>query len=139
MSVPLTIGSFLLGYRTSAARSIPHNPFYNPWADRASAEDYVRRCGYPLLRDSSRRGLFAITYVCRVDRRILHTLLRQNADLTIDCLTDDGLICQHFVDIYELLEGVVWPRVTPLVEVAPALIPMLPAAIRHMTADEDPC
>jgi hypothetical protein len=147
MSIPLTIGSFLLGYRTAAAQNITSNPFYNAWADRGSAESYVWRCGYPILRDSSRRGLFAITFICRVRGTMIHSLLRQNSDLSVECLNDEGEITQYFTDIYELLDGVIWPRQspaqgprrqTPLAEIAPALIPLMPRVIQHMV-EEDPC
>ena len=149
MSIPLTIGSFLVGYRTAAARHITSNPFYNPWADRDSAESYVWRCGYPILRDSSRRGLFAITFMCRERGTMIHSLLRQNRDLSIDCLNDEGQITQHFTDVYELLERVIWPREgpqrgptprrqTPLSELAPSLVPLMPGVVRHML-EEDPC
>ena len=148
MSIPLTIGSFLVGYRTAAARHIPSNPFYNVWAERGSAESYVARCGYPILRDSSRRGLFAVTFMCRERGRMTHSLLRQNSDLSVECLNDEGEITQYFTDVYELLEAVIWPRQFPargpprqttLAEIAPALIPLMPRVIQHMLEEEDPC
>ena len=147
MSVPLTIGNFLIGYRTAAGAAITSNPFYNRLLDRTSAELYVRGCGYPVLRPSSRRGFYAITYNCRVRRMIIHSLLRQNADLSIDCLNDAGEITSYHTDLYELLEGIIWPRPAALgprqpsrtlTELAPALVPLMPSFVRQ-TLDEDPC
>jgi hypothetical protein len=141
MPLPLTINSFLLGYRTEAAKVISNNPFYHPLYDRASAELGVHRYGFPVLRESSRRGLYAITYRCLARGQIVHTLLRQNADLSIDVLNDDGATIESYTNIYELLALVLWRdrslrRSPPLLpSLAPSLVPILPAAVGALVGD----
>ena len=143
MSVPMpyTIFSFLTGERSEAAKVIYANPFYNDVATRDSAEFLVQHFGLPVLRRSSRPGLYAATYYCLTRRTLIHTLLRQNADLSIDVLTNAGVPCEHYADIYELLALVIWGRhPTPLTEMAPALLPLLPAVVRSgpVGDDDDP-
>lgn len=144
MSSPLTIFSFLSGTRTAEAMSVSRNPFFNVAADRELAEMLVRYYGHPVLRRSSRPGLYAITYYCLVRRSITNTLFRQHPDLSVDVLSDAGVVTEHYATIYDLLTLVIWgPRLQPpLVEIAPALLPLLPAVAAHGTrpagGDEDP-
>ncbi len=146
MSAPLTISSFLAGARTADALAVTRNPFFNVLADRESAEVLVAYYGIPVLRHSSRTGLYAATYYCVVRRAILHTLFRQNTDLSVDVLTDDNTPSTRYTNIYDLLVLFIWGPPTmprPLVEIAPALVPLLPrlAAPRSAGApggDEDP-
>lgn len=146
VAMPYTIFSFLTGQRTEEAKVIRANPFYNDVATRESAEFLVSHFGQPVLRKSSRVGLYAATYYCLQRRTIVHSLLRQHADLSINVLTDAGVPCEHYADIYELLVLLIWGshsvRRSPLVEVAPALVPLLPAVVSRRTrpssSDEDP-
>ena len=143
MSTPLTITSFLSGTRTTDALRVTCNPFFNALADRETAEILVSYYGHPVLRQSSRAGLYAATYYCVVRRTILHTLFRQNADHSVDILTDDGAISSHYVTIYDLLTLLIWgPRTPrPLATIAPALVPLLPTVVAQATrstVDEDP-
>ena len=142
MSVP----SSLPGARTADALIVTRNPFFNVLADRETAEALVSNYGNPVLRHSSRTGLYAATYYCVVRRAILHTLFRQNADLSVDVLMDDGALSTHYTNIYDLLVLFIWGPPTmprPLVEIAPALVPLLPRLVAPRSAgppggDEDP-
>lgn len=148
MTTPLSISSFLSGVRTTEALVVIHSPFFNDLADRESAEFMVNPYRGPVLRHSSRNGLYAVTYYCLTRRTIMHTLLRQNADLSVDVLTDAGVPTEHYANIYDLLTVIIWgPPSTqrPLVEIAPALVPLLPAGVARTTrsagppdGDEDP-
>ena len=137
MAIPLTIDSFFLGYRTAEAKSIPHNPFFNALYDRDSAEMAVISYGFPVLRNSSRAGFYAITFYCWQRQSIVHSLLRQNANLSITVLTDSLVPCEHFTDVYSLLTFAVraGQRPAPLVEIAPSLVPILPAAVSAYVGD----
>ncbi len=148
MTTPLSITSFLSGTRTTDALTVIRNPFFNVLADRESAEVLVSYYGNPVLRHSSRIGLYAVTYYCLARRTIVHTLIRQNADLSVDVLTDAGVPIEHYASIYDLLTLIIWgPPATPrpLVEIAPALVPLLPTVVTRATrsagppgGDEDP-
>ena len=152
MSLPLTIHSFLLGHQTEEGKIIYQNPFYNSILDRSAAEMAVMNYGFPVLRNSSRPGLYAITYYCGIRRALVHSLLRQNADLSVDTLSDTHGVYERCRDIYQLLTVVILNtsrvrsaepvRPSPLVEVAPALLPVLPALLSsgaaRATVDEDP-
>jgi hypothetical protein len=137
MAVPLTINSFLLGYRTTEAKSIPHNPFYNALYDRDSAETAVAHYGFPVLRNSSRAGFYALTFYCWQRQSIIHSLIRQNADLSITVLTDTLVACEHYANVYNLLTLAIQTgrRPAPLVEIAPSLVPILPAAVSAYVGD----
>lgn len=64
----------------------------------------------------------------------------------MDVLTDAGAVSQHYEDVYELLSLLIWgpwrPRVSPIVQIAPALVPLLPRlaerVVQQACADEDP-
>lgn len=104
MAVPYTILSYLQGHRGETAKVVTRNPFFSALADRESAEIMVRNHGFPILRHSSHIGCYAITYYCPVRRNIIHTLFRQNMDLTIDVLNDAGFTIEHYATIYDLLD-----------------------------------
>ncbi len=128
---------------TADALIVTRNPFFNALVNRESAEVIVSNYGNPVLRHSTRPGLYAATYYCLVRRAILHTLFRQNANHSVNILTDDGAISTHYATIYDLLKLLIWgPRRThPLVTIAPALAPLLPTVVAQTTRaslDEDP-
>jgi hypothetical protein len=35
---------------------------------------------------------------------LIHTLIRQNADLSVDVMNDAGMVDEHYSDIYALLD-----------------------------------
>lgn len=109
----LTISSFLSGSRDEASKVISYNPFYNPSLDREGALFHVITNRLPVLRNSSYTGLYAITYICYRRYSIIHTLLRQNADLSVDVLREPDVVIEHFNDIYELLDVVLRRDVLP--------------------------
>ena len=83
---------------------IQNNPFYNPTVTREQATRMINDSHLmPILRRSSHDGLYAVTYYCDVRRSVIHSLLRQNADLSIDVLDDDHNIYNHYDNIYSLL------------------------------------
>jgi len=145
MPIPLTINSFILGYRNEEGKLITSNPFFHSLYDRVSAELGVMRYGFPVLRDSSRHGLYAVTYRCLIRGRIIHTLLRQNSDLTIDILDDGERQIESFTTIYDLIALIMWgdrtARRSPregtglMTALTPALVPILPAAIGALVGD----
>jgi hypothetical protein len=100
----LTVSSFLSGARNEDGKSILHNPFFNPFLDRYSAERQVIHYRLPVIRNSSYEGFYAVTYICYRRRGIVHTLLRQNADNSVDVLDDRFNACEHYADIYTLLD-----------------------------------
>ena len=130
MPIPLTINSFLLGYRTETAKTIIHNPFYNVLYDRSTAEAAVVKDGLPILRDSSHHGLYAVTFHCSQRKRIVHSLLRENSDNSIDVLSEAYVVYHKYSNIYELLSLLLWGsaslRRAPVVNPSSEVI--LPAA-----------
>ncbi len=103
MSV-LSVSSFLSGARDTSGKEILRNPFFNPLVDRAGAESQVIHYRLPVIRNSSNTGLYAITYICYRRRSLVHTLFRQNADYSVDVMTQSGDVAEHYNDIYELLD-----------------------------------
>ena len=103
MSV-LSVSSFLSGARDTTGKEVLRNPFFNPLVDRAGAELQVIHYRLPVIRNSSHRGLYAISYICYRRRTLVHTLFRQNADYSVDVMTDSGGVCEHYNDVYELLD-----------------------------------
>jgi hypothetical protein len=80
------------------------HPFYNPAHHRYSAVSYVQTYRLPVLRDSSVDGFFAITYL--YNGRIIHTLLRQNADASIDIMTEHGAVSRHYSTLYDVFDAI---------------------------------
>jgi hypothetical protein len=135
-----SIASFLHGERTDAARVIPHNPFYSNLANRETAALTVMEFGLPVLRRSSIAGCYAITYLCPVRRTVVHSLLRQNADTSIDLLNDRGFVIERYASIYDLLLLVLGRMPSLFPPLAPPLrgsVPM-PVPTAHPPGGEDP-
>ncbi len=110
----LSVSSFLSGVRNELGRSIIHNPFFNPFLDRYAAERQVVHYRLPVLRHSSYEGFYAVTYICYRRRALVHTLLRQNADNSVDVLDDSRNAIEHYADIYALLDIVLDRQGAPL-------------------------
>jgi hypothetical protein len=100
----LTISSYLRGHRTAEGYWIRSNPFYNAAHHRYSATVYVQLYAIPVLRDSSVDGYYAVTHMNH--GRVIHTLLRQNADGSVDVMTESGAVQQHFATLYAVLDTV---------------------------------
>ena len=100
----LTISSYLQGHRTAEGSWIPTNPFYNTVHHRYSATTCVQLYNIPILRNSSVNGFYAITHMYR--SRVVHTLLRQNRDGSVDIMTESGEVSQHFANLYEVLNTI---------------------------------
>jgi hypothetical protein len=116
--------------------SIPTHPFFIAGIDREAAERTALRSGHPVLRTSSVEGHYAVTYYCPQRHRIIHTLLRQKADNSIEVVHPTGIVCGYYTDVTELLACLTYrPPVLPTI--APALLPLLPVVARG--CDEDPC
>ncbi len=69
-------------------------PYFHAEMDRRQAELFVRRTGTPVFRYSSIAPHFAVTY--RMGAFIQHSLLRQNADATLDMLDSSGVAVRHY-------------------------------------------
>jgi hypothetical protein len=115
--------------------SITSHPFFNPHADRFEAERIVTQTGVPLLRHSSIEAHYAVTYYSRIRRRIVHTLLRHQADNSILDVSQDGIVWGHYATLNEFLDMLASGHST-LSMVAPALLPLLPAVVSR--CEEDP-
>ena len=100
----LTISSYLRGHRTAEGYWIRSNPFYSAAHHRYSAAVYVQLYAIPILRDSSVDGYYAVTHMNR--GRVIHTLLRQNADGSVDVMTESGAVQQHLANLYEVLDTI---------------------------------
>lgn len=107
MAAPLSIHSFLLGARTEAAKYIPANPFYNDAIDRNTAERVITLSRLPILRKSSIRGCYAVTFICPVRRSIVHSLLDQKPDLSVEVVDLGGARSETFTTIYDLLSALI--------------------------------
>ena len=90
--------------RDPAGYWIRSHPFYNPAHHRYSAVSYVQTYRLPVLRDSSVDGFFAITYM--YNGRVVHTLLRQNADASIDIMTENGAVSRHYATLYDVFDAI---------------------------------
>jgi len=100
----LTISSYLRGHRTAEGYWIRSNPFYNAAHHRYSATAYVQLYAIPVLRDSSVDGYYAVTHMNR--GCVIHTLLRQNADGSVDVMSESGVVQQRFVNLYVVLDTI---------------------------------
>ena len=100
----LTISSYLRGHRTAEGYWIRSNPFYNAAHHRYSATVYVQLYAIPILRDSSVDGYYAVTHMNH--GRVIHTLLRQNADGSVDVMSESGVVQQRFVNLYVVLDTI---------------------------------
>ncbi len=98
----LTLSSYLRGHRTAEGYWIRSNPFYNAAHHRYSATVYVQLYKIPVLRDSSVDGFYAVTHMNK--GHVVHTLLRQNADGSVDVMTESGVVQQHFATLYIVLD-----------------------------------
>jgi hypothetical protein len=104
------------------ASYISNSPFFVPWFTRDSATAHVQTTRGPVLRTSSIRGFYALTYVDR-EYGIIHTLLRQNPDATVDVMNSDTkTVYSRFRTVHDLLRAVL---------AAPAAAPV--------STDGDPC
>lgn len=141
----LTISSYLRGHRTAEGYWIRSNPFYSAAHHRYSAAMYVQLYAIPVLRDSSVDGYYAVTHMNH--GRVIHTLLRQNADGSVDVMTESGAVQQHFANLYEVLDTILtqmgYMRV--LVPPSPQAAPPLPLSsastcdpINVVVVGEDP-
>jgi hypothetical protein len=119
----LSVSSFLSGVRSEDGKSVLHNPFFNPFVDRVSAEQQVIHYRLPVIRYSSREGLYAITYICYRRRMVVHTLLRQNTDNSVCVLDEEGRAVEQYVDIYSLLDLVLNRHGTPPTPRTPSASP----------------
>jgi len=100
---------FLTGGRPAAGLVVSANPFYNAHSTRAHAESAVSSYyTWPIIRPSSHAGFYAVTFFCKIRRCVIHSLLRQNADLSVDVLDDAHNVYARYVNIYELLSVIIW-------------------------------
>ena len=100
----LTVSSYLRGHRTAEGSKIPFNPFYNATHHRYSAAAYVQTYRLPVLRNSSVDGFYAITHM--YGHRVLHTLLRQNGDGSVDVMSETGAVLEHYETLYAILDRI---------------------------------
>jgi hypothetical protein len=122
--------------------SVLTHPFFLAGVDRGTAERMVSYNRWPILRTSSVEGRYAATYYCRKRFRIVHTLIRQNADNSVEDISPEGVVWGHYRTLDEFVSILVHGAPPLLTQIAPALVPLLPAVIARPVvsghAEEDP-
>jgi hypothetical protein len=120
-----TVSYFLIGFRTSEAYNIPTNPFFQA-IDRDTASAYVSHHGTPVLRPSSIAGRFALTYWVR-GAGVRHSLLRQNPDLSVDCVGENGTVYGTYTNVCAILDSMLGIEPSEPYEAAPAVASVVDA------------
>jgi len=93
------------GQRIESAKTITFNPFYHAGFDRAKATSYVSMFNEPVLRPSSIPTRFALTFR-NASGSISHSLIKQNADLSVDQISETGVVMVCHRNIFALLDEV---------------------------------
>jgi hypothetical protein len=117
--------------------SILTHPFFLAGVDRGTAERMVSYNRWPILRTSSVAGRYAVTYYCRKRLRIVHTLIRQNADNSLEDISPEGVVWGHYMNLEEFVHILIHGTPPLLTQIAPALVPLLPAVVA-VRVEEDP-